>query len=173
MASYWDRRRPELLRFPGLWLTRILIGAALFVLLLTVLLSVWFDPPGAPAPLAERATLAALALWLLACWPREIVCGPVGLEQCRLFGLGKTRILWSEVQSVSVKREFLGIGRWFGLPSQVIVVSSPVSRTRHTPRHPDRARFLLECQKRMQEWKSRKTAGPAAAEPAAAQEEPR
>lgn len=173
VASYRDLRHPELIRFPGLWLTRILIGTALFVLLLTAILSAWFDPPGAPAPLGERAALAAVALWLLACWPREIVCGPSAIEQRRLFGLGRTSIHWGEVQSVSPQPEFFGIGRWLGLDSEVIVVSSPVSRIRHTPRHPDRARFLQECQRRMQEWKSRPAAGQLPAGSAAKQEGPR
>lgn len=171
MASYRDRRHPELLRFPGLWLTRILIGAGLSLLALSAILAIAFDPPGAPLPLAERAALAALALFFLACWPREIVCGPSGIEQRRLFGLGKTFLRWSDVQSVSVHQEFFGIGRRLGLATEVAVVSSPVSRIRHTPRHPDRARFLLECRQRMKEWRARQPAGSAAADPPSARQE--
>lgn len=170
VASYRDRRQPELLRFPGLWLTRILIGVGLFFVVLTAILSEWFDSPGAPASAFERPALFAAALWLLACWPREIVCGPTGIEQRRLFGLGKTFIRWNEVQAILTRNEFAGIGRWLGLASEVVVISSPVSRIRHTPRHPDRARFLSECRMRMEESKFRRPAGASGAEPAAIQE---
>ncbi len=173
VASFRDRCQPELLRFPGLWLTRILIGTGLFVVAVTAILAAWFDPHGARASATEPVALLAAALWLLACWPREIVCGPAGIEQRRLFGSGKTFIRWSEVRSINRKSEFLGIARLLGLDPEVVVVSSPVSSIRHTPRHPDRPRFLLECRQRLQEWKARPAAGPAAAQPATAQEEPR
>lgn len=170
VASYRDRRQPELLRFPGLWLTRILIGSGLFLILLTAVLSEWFDSPAAPASMPERVVLLATALWLLACWPREIVCGPVGVEQRRLFGLGKTFIRWNEVQSILTRSEFAGLGRWLGLASEVTVVSGPASSIRHTPRHPDRSRFLSECRMRMGEWRLRRSVGSSGL-PSAAKEE--
>lgn len=171
VASYRDRRQPELLRFPGLWLTRILIGAGLFVIVLTAILSEWFDSPGAPASTLERAILFATALWLLACWPREIVCGPSGVEQRRLFGLGRLRIRWDEVQAISQRQEFGGLARLFGLAGGLVEVRARGRAVRHTPRHPDPERFLQECRMRIGEWQGRRGSGLPSPEPAAARME--
>lgn len=152
MTSFRDRRFPELLRFPGLWRPRILVLAGLLINSLAALLCWWFET-GAPRPReAELGLLAAISLWMLACWPREIVCGPAGVEQRKRFWLGITRIGWGEVRALEPGEEFFGIGKRFGLETSVVCVVSGRAEIRHTPRHPDRERFLRECRMRMEEW---------------------
>ncbi len=155
VASYRDRMNPELLRFPGLWRPRILMGAALLVNALTALLCWWFET-GARRPWeAELALLAALSLGILACWPREITCGPAGVEQRQWLGLRKVRIGWGEIRALETREEFGGAGRGLGLTVAAIDVVAEGRRIRHSPRHPDRERFLAECRLRMQEWASK------------------
>lgn len=162
MASYRDRLQPELLRFPGLWRVRILIGAGLFAAALAAALVFEFGDPRPEARLRELGALGGTCLFLLACWPREIVCGPAGLEQCRIFGLGKQRLRWGDVLTIEEKQEFRGFGAWFGLSVRLIAVIGPELVIRHTPRHPDPARFLRECRMRREEWQARHgAAGPA------------
>jgi hypothetical protein len=156
VASYRDRLQPELLRFPGLWRTRILIGAGLFAAVLISLLVVQFGAPKAVQ--RELAALALFALALLAVWPREIVCGPGGVEQRRIFWLGKCRIPWDGVLALEEKREFGGVGARLGLATGVIAVVGGRATIRHTPRHPDPERFLRECRMRMEEWELRHAA---------------
>lgn len=160
VASYRDRLRPELLRFPGLWRTRILIGAGLFAAILSAAPVGKFGGPGMDARSRELALLAVLSLWLLACWPREIVCGPAGVEQRRRYGLGKTVIRWDEVLGIEEKDEFGGLGRSLRLATRVIAVTGTNGVIRHTPRHPDPDRFLRECHMRMEEWKARQRSTP-------------
>lgn len=155
VASYRDRLRPELLRFPGLWRTRILIGAGLFLAIFSALLVWEFGGPGTVARWRELALLAILALWLLACWPGEIVCGPAGVEQRRWLGMGKTVIRWDEVLGIEERGEFAGLSRRLGLAARVIAVTGTNGVVRHTPRHPDPDRFLRECRMRMEEWNAR------------------
>lgn len=155
MASYRDRLQPELLRFPGLWRTRILIGAGLFVAAVSAVLVWEFGGPPMDARGRELVLLAILALWLLACWPGEIVCGPAGVELRRWFGLRKTRIRWDQVLGVEETEEFGGLGRSLGLATRVIAVTGTNGVIRHTPRHPDPDRFLRECRMRMEEWNAR------------------
>lgn len=156
VASYRDRLQPELLRFPGLWRTRILIGAALFITILIAVLVWEFGGPRMDERWSELGVLALLALWLLACWPGEIVCGPAGVEQRRWFRLWKTRVRWSEVLGIEEREEFGGLGRRLGLAGRVIAVAGTHGEVRHTPRHPDPERFLRECRMRMEEWKARR-----------------
>lgn len=156
VASYRDRMNPELLRFPGLWRTRILIGAALLVNALAALLCWWFET-GARRPWeAELALLAALSLWQLACWPHEIICGPSGVEQRQWLGLRKVRIGWGEIRALEPCEEFGGAGKRFGLAVASIRVLAEGRQIRHSPRHPDPDRFLAECRLRMEEWASRR-----------------
>ncbi len=157
VASYRDRLQPELLRFPGLWRTRGLIGAALFLTAVIAALVWEFGDPRLNGRARELGQLALLALWLLGCWPGEIVCGPAGVEQRRWFGLWKTRIRWGEVLGIEEKEEFGGLGRRLGVAVRVIAVVGKDAVVRHTPRHPDPERFLRECRMRMEEWKARQT----------------
>ncbi|MGC8884443.1 MAG: hypothetical protein ACP5UT_16550 [Bryobacteraceae bacterium] len=151
MASFRDRLDPELLHFPGRWRTRILIGAGLLVNALTALLCWWFESP-APRPLeAELGLLAALSLWMAACWPREILCGPAGVGQRQWLGLRRVRIPWDEVLAVEPYEEFGGAGKRFGIECSALRVVSNRHEIRHTPRHPDPDRFLRECRMRMKE----------------------
>jgi hypothetical protein len=151
VASYRDRMNPELLRFPGLWRTRILIGAALLVNALTALLCWWFESPSPRSREAELGLLAALSLWMIACWRREILCGPAGVEQRQWLGLRRVRIPWNEVLAVEPYEEFGGAGRRLGIESSALRVVSSRHEIRHTPRHPDPDRFLRECRMRMEE----------------------
>ncbi len=171
MASYRDRLRPELLRFPGLWRTRILIGAGLFVAVLTTALVWEFGGPRMGARGRDLCVLALFALWLLACWPGEIVCGPAGVEQRRWFGLGKTMIRWDAVLGIEERQEFGGLGRRLGLAVRVIAVTGAGRVVLHTPRHPDPERFLRECRMRMEEWHARQGGASVSTGPAAAREE--
>lgn len=159
MASYRDRLNPELLRFPGLWRTRILIGAGLLVNGLAGVLCWWFETGHQRPWEAELAVLAALSLWMLACWPREIICGPAGIRQRQWLGLRRLHLAWEDVLALEEYRELGGIGHWLGLEDRALRIVSNHGEICHTPRHPDRNRFLLECRMRMQEW-SRKTASP-------------
>lgn len=155
VASYRDRMNPELLRFPGLWRTRILIGAALLVNVLTALLCWWFET-GVRRPWeAELVLLAGLSAWQLACWPREIICGPAGVEQRQWLGLRKVRIGWGDIRALEPCEEFGGAGKRFGLEAAAIRVVAEDREIRHSPRHPDPARFLAECRLRMEEWASK------------------
>ncbi len=156
VASYRDRLQPELLRFPGLWRTRILIGAVLFITILIAVLVWEFGGPRMDQRWRELGVLALLALWLLACWPAEIVCGPAGVEQRRWFGLRKARVGWNEVLGIEEREEFGGLGRRLGVAVRVIAVVGADAVVRHTPRHPDPERFLRECRMRMEEWKARR-----------------
>lgn len=160
MASYRDRRQPELLRFPGQWHTRILIGAGLFIAILAAVFVWQFSGPRTDTRGRELALLALLALWLLACWPGEIVCGPAGVEQRRWFWLVKAKIRWDEVLGIEEKEEFAGLGRRLGLAARVIAVRGARGTVRHTPRHPDPDRFLRECRMRMEEWSARHSGTP-------------
>lgn len=173
MASYRDRLNPELLRFPGLWRTRILISAGLLVNALTGLLCWWFET-GARRPWElELALLAALSLWMLACWPREITCGPGGVAQRKWLGLRTARIGWGEVQAIEPLEEFGGAGKRLGLAVSVIRVASARCEIRHTPRHPDAERFLRECRMRMEERASRQARAKQAVPPGRPGEEER
>jgi len=158
VASFRDPLQPELVRFPGLWRTRILAGAGLFFAALTAVLGWWFASPTAPSSWKENTVLLGLALWLAACWPREIVCGPVAAEQRQWLGLRKVRIRWDEDPALERKQEFLGLGRWLGLAASVIELSSPAGVIRHTPRHADAERFVQECRRRMEESQQRRAA---------------
>lgn len=155
MASYRDRVNPELLRFPGLWRTRILVSAGLLVNALTGLLCWWFET-GVRRPWEwELALLALISVGMLACWPREIVCGPAGVEQRQWLGLRKVRIGWGEVTALEPYEECGGAGKRLGLAVSGIRVASERRRIRHTPRHPDPDRFLRECRMRIEEWSAR------------------
>lgn len=165
--------QPELLRFPGLWRTRMLIGAGLFAAGLTAALVWEFGNAHDGNRVHEFGLLAVLAVWLSACWPREIVCGPAGVEQYRLFGLGKVRVPWSEVLGIEQGRELLGAGAKVGLATGTIAVIGASATIRHSPRHPDPERFLRECRMRMEEWEARHRAAGRSGAPAAAGEEKR
>lgn len=157
VASYRDRLQPELLRFPGLWRTRILIGAGLLAVAVTALLVFEFGDPRPDVRLRELGALASAVLFLAACWPREIVCGPAGVEQFRLFGLGRKRIRWGDVSAIEERQEWRGLGAGLGFSVRLIAVVGGQSAIRHTPRHPDPERFLRECRMRMEQWQARHT----------------
>lgn len=151
VGSYRDSLYPELVHFPGRWRTRLLIGAGLLVNALTALLSWWFESP-APRPReAELGLLAALSLWMIACWPREILCGPAGVEQRQWLGLRRVRIPWDEVLAIEPYEEFGGAVRRLGIECSALRVFSSRHEIRHTPRHPDPDRFLRECRMRVEE----------------------
>jgi len=167
VASYRDRLQPELLRFPGLWRTRILIGAGLLAVAVTAALVFEFGDPRPDVRLRELGALASAALFLAACWPREITCGPAGVEQFRLFGMGRKRIRWGGVSTIEERQEWRGLGARLGFSVRLIAVVGTQSAIRHTPRHPDPERFLRECRMRMEEWQARHTTPGAIHSPAA------
>jgi len=165
VASYRDRLQPELLRFPGLWRTRILIGAGLFAFALVAVLVWEFGAPG--ERVRDWAVLAVAAVCLLTCWPAEIVCGPFWVEQRRWLGLRKVRVPWDEVLGIEEREEIGGFGRSLGLATRLIVVTGSRGVIRHTPRHPDPERFVRECRMRMEEWEAKRSAGRRTTGPAA------
>ncbi len=171
MASFRDPLQPERVHFPGCWRTRILIGAGLFLLLLTGLLAWWFEDPGMRGQPEDWAMLLLAALWLLACWPREIVCGPAAVEQRQWLGLRKVRIRWDEEPRIEQTQEFGGVGRLLGLAASAVAVAGPEGVIRHTPRHADAERFLQECRRRTEECRLRRAAAARPQEPVRAQEE--
>ncbi len=173
VASYRDRLRPELLRFPGLWRTRILIGAGLFLAAFSAVLVWEFGGPRVDARWRELGVLAIFALWLLACWPGEIVCSPAGVEQRRWFGLVRKTVRWDQVLGIEETEEFAGLGRRLGLAARVIAVTGTDGAVRHTPRHPDPDRFLRECRMRMEEWNARQGGASVSSRPFRAGEENR
>lgn len=123
--------------------------------MLTAVLVWEFGGPRLDVRGRELALVALFALWLLACWPGEIVCGPAGVEQSRWFGLVRIKIRWNEVLGIEEREEFGGLGRRLGLSARVIAVTGASGIVRHTPRHPDPDRFLRECRMRMEEWNAR------------------
>jgi hypothetical protein len=150
VPSYRDHRNPELMHFPGSLGTKILIVAAesLFGVLLGA--GLFTGPAGERA----RDSMALLVVMLLVAllWPRHLSIDQHGIRMAGFFGIGKTRIPWSDLDPPADGREMLH-ARWMerlGIRGRTLVFRSRVTGARvvHTPRHPDRARLLRELERR-------------------------
>ncbi|MBI4893996.1 MAG: hypothetical protein HY821_25485 [Acidobacteria bacterium] len=146
MASYRDRRQPELLRFPGDLRPKILICCALFVNLLCALVSLAITSPWQIRAF-DFLILGVVSFLEIRAWPREITLDPGGIQLLNLLGKPLRSIAWHEITAMEESHEFGGaLARALGLTTDTLVVrtADPFHSIVHTSRHPDRDRLLRE-----------------------------
>ncbi|MBI5281131.1 MAG: hypothetical protein HY858_05560 [Candidatus Solibacter usitatus] len=145
MASYRDRRNPEAVHFPGSLTTKIMATVGLFICLLLAILAIT-SPEKHWMWLLDTVLLSVVVLLLVWTWPAEIITDQHGIRTRRFLGLLSSHISWHEVGRITTVQEFGGLGARLGLGAECLVVAARTGTVTivHSPRHPDRRRFLLE-----------------------------
>jgi len=146
VPSYRDRQNPEAVRFPGNFVPKLVLALGLIA---NVLGLVSVAAVGAPwwNRVLDVILLLGTSLVYLKTWPRVLVTDQFGLHKLGWRAKSRISIAWNEIQSVQPGRELGGdAAAGMGLATDTLVItgSQPGQRIVHTPRHPDRARLLLE-----------------------------
>lgn len=150
MASYRDRRQPDLLRFPGNLRPRVLILVGLFVNLLCALLTIVTASPWYVRAF-DAIVILGLSWFEIRAWPGEITVDSQGLRMHDIFGRCRRFLPWSDIQAVEHARSITHPAvDSLRLSTDILVIRglSTDQTIVHTSGHPDRDRLLREFELR-------------------------
>lgn len=148
MPAYRDLYLSDTLHFPARLTACGLIGAAVGLSAFAIPLVIWTAPLHRPT--WEVWLLLVIIVALLKVWPFDLLLGPEGLQQRGWLAPWRRMIRWDQLDRVEEHAELAYQKRGSSL-AHTVVIFYPKGRglsLRHTPRHEDRERLLVELARR-------------------------
>lgn len=136
---------PEAVRYPGNFVPKLILSLGLIANVFC-LISVFAIGATWLNRAIDAVLLITSTLVYLKTWPRVLVTDQFGLHKLGWRTSSRISIPWKEIETVEPGRELGGEkAASMGFATDTLVIGdSSGRRIVHTPRHPDRARLLLE-----------------------------